>query len=133
MKKSDTKTYEYLSVELARKNPEFWAIVENAYRTQAAIAIQVKWREHSENKSPLCFFYEASGDKYLEHAKKIQEAKWSFLDFEDADFTRNISKALRLEKINIDDLTLAKLLYDARIMHKKFLDANSSSSNVMKL
>lgn len=122
MKKPDTKTYEYISVELAKKNPEFWATVENAYKTQAAIAIQRQWRGDSEkmnNKSPLCFFHEASDDKYLEHVKKIQEGRWWCLDFEDADFTRNINKALRLEKISTDDMALAKLLYDARIMYKK--------------
>lgn len=75
---------------------------------------EVKYNETLNGKLSMRFIQEPWDNKASEHAKCINAGKWLELDFEDAEFERNIYKALRRGEITADRMVTADLLYLAR-------------------
>lgn len=110
-------------------NEEYSALVSNMYQEQAARCIQRYYRSYLARNGKtvslaksnetligrfrLAVFQEPTDKKYLEHNQKINEWRYLDLDFKDPEFTRNVFKALRLNKINLNQMLMAKQLYDA--------------------
>lgn len=109
--------YKLVSLEEAQENLEYWQVTENIFRQRA---IEVKQAEENKGKRgkvstrlSMQFIKEPLDDKYEEHAERIKQGYWLALDFQDPEFKRNIFKALRLGKINKDQMATAFFLFDA--------------------
>lgn len=134
-----TEKFNYVSVDAAKSNPEFWKVVEAAYRENAAGVLQKIQRNRMQKKqssslaetTPMVidnfqtfrsmqFFKEPCETlSSQKQAEKINAGKWSDLDFEDPEFVRNIAKACRLNLISVNKMATAKLLYDAKIQYEQ--------------
>jgi len=131
------------SVTLAesKQNPEYWRLMQNMYREQSARIIQRRFRKkigstflgkYSETlNGPLSlkFIKEPDDKEYLLHAEKIKKGQYIDLDFNEPQFVRNIYKALRLKEINVEQLALAMMLYDAQ---EQFEDKITYTCPMMK-
>ena len=127
-KKSQEQAFKAINLSEAKANPEYWQVTRAMFREQAARIIQRTYREKYGKKYTgdyketladtlsLRFIKEPNGEKASEHAEHIKSAQWTNLDFNDPEFKRNLFKALRLGKINTNQMATAILLYDARIL-----------------
>lgn len=111
-------------------NNEYGLLINQAYREQAARFIQRKIRakrkkcnqsvsefkkdDYVVSDSILKVIGEPTTDIYLDHAKKIINGAYEQLNFQDPDFISNLFKALRLNLINLNQMLMAKSIYDAK-------------------
>lgn len=120
-----------ISLSLAKTNKEYWHIVQNLFREQAARIIQRQWRtEHKREftgnyteiiKTPLSlrFIKEPFSSKNAkDYADIINEGKYTALDTQHPQFIRNLYKALRLKLLTNHQMVTAILLHSMKEIFK---------------
>ncbi len=119
--------YQRISVYAAQLHEEYWRLVENMFREQAARLFQRAYRKKKQKtftgealkmvkdeSHPMRFLKEPWGNKFIEYADLIKKGLWLQMDFGDSEFDRNIYKALRKGKITKNEMATALLLKQAR-------------------
>lgn len=112
-----------VSLTEAKLNKDYFQVVEQMYREQAARILQRAYRTKTNKtfqanytetlKGPLSlrFIQEPWGIKNTEHALYIKANQWLALDFSEPEFVRNLYKALRLAKISVNELVTVLQLH----------------------
>jgi len=86
-------------------------IVQREWRKKHPSEKKVKYEEILKGPLSLRFIQEPIGFAAESHAKKIKAGQWLTLDFKEKEFSRNLFKALRQERITINEMSTADALY----------------------
>ncbi len=107
-KESVVEKFYYVTEEKAKENPAYWQLMQSVFKKQKPI-------DFSKPADPenIGHIVEQEGKKYVEHAEHIKKNEWLKLDVSDPYFLSNLFKALRLNLINLSELSTAQKIYGA--------------------